>query len=166
MKNGKWVQGWQHLSHMLCKHQKTKCTTINIKLLWQWILMLAHPWISFPSRQTWGLHIFAPLSSGKAMWLANAGCNSRDPITSELKHLLVGLSHSAILICTLMVKLRESDISVCLDHWVTTWKATDLEVNQTCSGCCISVGNQLRLCRPLKFWPCLFPKHSQTQSAY
>lgn len=50
MKNGKWVQGWQHLSHMLCKHQKTKCTMINIKLLWQRILMLAHPWISsFPA---------------------------------------------------------------------------------------------------------------------
>lgn len=45
-------------------------------------------------------------------------------------------------------------------------KAAALEANQTRSGCYTSVGNQLWLCRPLKFWLCLFPKHSRTQSAY
>ena len=135
-------------------------------LLWQRIPMLARIWISFPSQQAWGLHISAPFSSGKAMWLADAGCNSSNPIISELKRLLFGLSQPTILTCTLMVKLRESDVSVRLDHRVTTWKAADLEASQTCSGCYISVGNQLWLCRPLKSWPCLFPKHSRTQSAY
>ena len=80
------------------------------------------------------------------MGLAKAGHNSSDPIISELKHLLVGLSQSTILIFTLKAKLQESDVSVRLDHRVTTWKAADLEANQTCSGCYISVGNQLQLC--------------------
>lgn len=165
MKNGKWVQGWQHLSHMLCKHQKTKCTTINIVIVaedadacsyldlfsFSASMRITHPCSPFirkghgtgqcRAQQQWSCHFWAEAFACWSKSVLHSHLHTEGKVAGEWR-LCPPASPSHSL------------------------EAAALEANQTRSGCYTSVGNQLWLCRPLKFWLCLFPKHSRTQSAY
>ena len=166
MKNGKWVQGWQHLSHMLCKHRKTKCPTINIVIVAEdadacsyldlfsfpasmRITHLCSPFIrkghgtgQSRAQQQWSYHFWAEAFTCWSKSVHHSHLHTEGKVAGEWCLCPPGSpSHN----------MEGSWFRSQPDlQWVLHQRGKSTSVVQW----------------SLKFWLCLFRKHSRTQSAY